>query len=167
MDNEMLFVEWLDALIYEMATRKMLFRRFQVEICNHALRAEAWGEPIDVARHRPGVEIKGATLTELRVDGKPGTVLVDEGRFATLLQGRGKHEVQVGRPMALCNPVTKIHEERETPAQNKRAHLVCYGIEQSFQGLVAYSNQFGDGTMNLRRIFGLCVPSTKELIDEP
>jgi tRNA nucleotidyltransferase (CCA-adding enzyme) len=66
-DNDMLFVEWLDALIYEMATRKMLFRRFQVEIHDHGLRAEAWGEPIDMARHQPGVEIKGATLTELRV----------------------------------------------------------------------------------------------------
>jgi tRNA nucleotidyltransferase (CCA-adding enzyme) len=66
-DREMLLVEWLDALIYEMATRKMLFRRFRVEIHDHALRAEAWGEPIDVARHQPGVEIKGATLTELCV----------------------------------------------------------------------------------------------------
>ena len=66
-DDEMLFVEWLDALVYEMATRKMLFRRFQVEIHDHALRAEAWGEPIDIGRHRPGVEVKGATLTELRV----------------------------------------------------------------------------------------------------
>ena len=66
-DREMLLVEWLDALIYEMATRKMLFRRFRVEIHDHALRAEAWGEPIDVARHQPGVEIKGATYTTLSV----------------------------------------------------------------------------------------------------
>ena len=66
-DREMLLVEWLDALIYEMATRKMLFRRFRVAIQDRALHATAWGETIDVARHRPGVEIKGATLTELRV----------------------------------------------------------------------------------------------------
>ena len=66
-DNEILFVEWLDAVIFEMATRKMLFRRFQVEIHDHVLRAKAWGEPIDVGRHQPGVEVKGATLTELRI----------------------------------------------------------------------------------------------------
>lgn len=66
-DRELLLVEWLDALIYEMATRRMLFRRFRVEIHDDALRGEAWGEPIDVPRHQPGVEIKGATLTELRV----------------------------------------------------------------------------------------------------
>jgi tRNA nucleotidyltransferase (CCA-adding enzyme) len=66
-DREMLLVEWLDALIYEMATLKMLFRRFRVELHDDALQAMAWGEPIDVARHQPGVEIKGATLTELRV----------------------------------------------------------------------------------------------------
>ena len=63
----MLLVEWLDALIYEMATRKMLFRRFRVDIEDHSLQGTAWGEPIDVVRHQPGVEIKGATLTELRV----------------------------------------------------------------------------------------------------
>jgi SHS2 domain-containing protein len=31
------------------------------------LRGEAWGEPVDVARHQPAVEVKGATVTELRV----------------------------------------------------------------------------------------------------
>lgn len=66
-DDELLLVEWLDALVYEMATRKVLFRRFRVEIRDHVLQATAWGEPIEVARHQPGVEIKGATLTELRV----------------------------------------------------------------------------------------------------
>ena len=66
-DDEMLFVEWLDALVYAMATRRLLFRRFRVAIQGHALRATAWGEAIDTVRHQPGVEIKGATLTELRV----------------------------------------------------------------------------------------------------
>ena len=66
-DDEILLTEWLDALIYEMATRKLLFRRFQVQIAAHRLRGRAWGEPIDIARHQPAVEIKGATFTELRV----------------------------------------------------------------------------------------------------
>lgn len=66
-DDELLLTEWLNALIYEMATRSMLFGRFDVVIDGHRLIATAWGEPIDVARHQPAVEIKGATLTELRV----------------------------------------------------------------------------------------------------
>jgi len=66
-DEELLLAEWLDALIYEMATRRMLFGRFQVELEKGRLRARAWGEPVDRARHRPAVEPKGATLTTLSV----------------------------------------------------------------------------------------------------
>jgi len=66
-DPELLFAEWLDALIFEMATRRMLFSRFEVEIEADHLRARVWGEPIDIKRHQPVVEAKGATLTELKV----------------------------------------------------------------------------------------------------
>lgn len=66
-DRELLLTEWLNALIYEMATRRMLFARFEVSIEGDLLRATAWGEQIDVARHSPTVEIKGATYTELSV----------------------------------------------------------------------------------------------------
>ena len=66
-DGELLLVDWLNALVYQMATRRLLFGRFEVHIDGHRLRARAWGEPIDVARHRPAVEVKGATLTSLRV----------------------------------------------------------------------------------------------------
>jgi tRNA nucleotidyltransferase (CCA-adding enzyme) len=73
-DIEMLFVDWLDSVIFEMATRKMLFSRFEIDIDADTLRARAWGEPVDVGKHHPAVEIKGATLTELQVaqkdDGK-------------------------------------------------------------------------------------------------
>jgi tRNA nucleotidyltransferase (CCA-adding enzyme) len=60
-------VEWLNALIFEMATRKMLFARFEVAIENHTLAATAWGEAIDLDRHELGVEVKGATCTSLQV----------------------------------------------------------------------------------------------------
>lgn len=66
-DREILLTEWLNGLIYEMATRRMLFGRFQVEIVNGELHGKAWGESIDVRRHCPTVEIKGATFTELAV----------------------------------------------------------------------------------------------------
>ena len=66
-NDEILFVDWLNALIFEMATRSMLFSRFRVGIDNGALHAEAWGEPIDPARHEVAVEAKGATFTALEV----------------------------------------------------------------------------------------------------
>ncbi|HEY7165017.1 MAG TPA: archease [Candidatus Binatia bacterium] len=66
-DDELLLVNWLNALIYEMATRKMLFGHFQVRIDKGALRAKAWGEPMDAARHELAIEVKGATCTELAV----------------------------------------------------------------------------------------------------
>jgi tRNA nucleotidyltransferase (CCA-adding enzyme) len=66
-DDELLLIDWLNALVYEMATRKMLFSRFDVHFNDHALRAMAWGEPVEVARHQPAVEVKGATYTELLV----------------------------------------------------------------------------------------------------
>lgn len=66
-DDELLLVDWLNALVYEMATRRLLFARYQVAIKDHTLTARAWGEPVDPARHQPAVEIKGATYTALRV----------------------------------------------------------------------------------------------------
>jgi tRNA nucleotidyltransferase (CCA-adding enzyme) len=66
-DDEVLFTDWLNALIFEMATRSMLFSRFRVGIQDGELRAEAWGEPIDPARHEIAVEAKGATFTALEV----------------------------------------------------------------------------------------------------
>jgi len=72
-DDELLLVEWLNTLIYEMATRKMLFARFEVRIDGHHLTGKAWGEAIDVDRHELGVEVKGATCTELKVaEDRPG-----------------------------------------------------------------------------------------------
>jgi len=66
-DDELLLAEWLNALVYEIATRRMLFSRFAVRLEGTRLTAEAWGEPVDAARHRPAVEVKGATYTTLRV----------------------------------------------------------------------------------------------------
>jgi SHS2 domain-containing protein len=66
-DMELLFADWLNALVYEMQVRRMLFDRFEVSIEGTRLAARAWGEPVDVARHRPAVEVKGATYTQLAV----------------------------------------------------------------------------------------------------
>jgi tRNA nucleotidyltransferase (CCA-adding enzyme) len=66
-DNELLLVDWLNALILEMAARHMLFGRFDVALDGPRLHATAWGEAVDRQKHQPAVEIKGATYTELSV----------------------------------------------------------------------------------------------------
>ncbi|HSD90053.1 MAG TPA: archease [Kofleriaceae bacterium] len=80
-DDELLLVEWLNALIYEMATRHMVFSRFDVKIDDHRLVATAWGEPVDLVHHQPAVEPKGATMTALYVaheaDGWVAQTVVD------------------------------------------------------------------------------------------
>jgi SHS2 domain-containing protein len=70
-DAELLLVDWLNSLVYEMATRQMLFGGFSVTIGKRDgemhLRGEARGESVDRARHQPAVEVKGATYTALDV----------------------------------------------------------------------------------------------------
>ncbi|HWN69537.1 MAG TPA: archease [Haliangium sp.] len=66
---EVLLNDWLNAVIYEMATRRMVFGRYEVHVDQAAgtLAATAWGEPVDRQRHAPAAEVKGATFTALRV----------------------------------------------------------------------------------------------------
>jgi SHS2 domain-containing protein len=66
-DDEQLLVGWLNRLLYEVAARHMLFGQFRVVITNASLQAIAAGEPMSASRHRPAVEVKGATCTALRV----------------------------------------------------------------------------------------------------
>jgi tRNA nucleotidyltransferase (CCA-adding enzyme) len=68
---EFLFVEWLNAIIYEMAVRRMLFGRFAVCIDGSHLNGTLWGEPVDAGRHAPACEPKGATYTALKVAREP------------------------------------------------------------------------------------------------
>jgi SHS2 domain-containing protein len=55
-DPEELLFDWLNALVFEMATRHVAF-----------------GEPVEVLRHLPAVEVKGATWTGLHVAREGGT----------------------------------------------------------------------------------------------
>ena len=71
-DLELLFVEWLNAIIYEMAVRNMLFSRFSVRIEGTKLNGALWGELVDVAHHQPACEPKGATYTALKVGENSG-----------------------------------------------------------------------------------------------
>lgn len=66
-NDALLLVDWLNALIYRMAVDHLVLGRFQVAIDGDLLHGEAWGEAIDRMRHKPAVEPKGATYTDLRV----------------------------------------------------------------------------------------------------
>lgn len=66
-DLELLLADWLNAIVFEAATRGMLFGAFKVEIDGDKLEATAKGEAIEIGRHRPAAEVKGATLTALDV----------------------------------------------------------------------------------------------------
>jgi SHS2 domain-containing protein len=66
-DPEDLLFDWLNAIVFEMASRRLLFGRYEVALGEGGLTARAFGEPVDVTRHHPAVEVKGATWTGLRV----------------------------------------------------------------------------------------------------
>lgn len=66
--RDILLVDFLNAVIYAMATTGLLFAAFSVTIDGNRLRAEARGEPFDAGRHDAAVEVKGATFTELKVE---------------------------------------------------------------------------------------------------
>lgn len=70
-DHDLLLVDWLNALVYAMSDRNMLFGRFEVHVDDHRLHGSAWGERADRQRHEPAVEVKGATLTGLKVSRTP------------------------------------------------------------------------------------------------
>ena len=58
-DDAYLLLDWLNALIYEMAARRLVLGRFAVFIEGNRLYGRAWGESVDHARHMPAVEPKG------------------------------------------------------------------------------------------------------------
>ncbi len=73
-DDALLLVDWLNALIYDMATEHMLFGAWQVQLAGQRLTARVRGEPVDRQRHQPAVEVKGATYTALRMECDPAGI---------------------------------------------------------------------------------------------
>ena len=67
-DDALLLVDWLNALVFEMATRRMLFGSWHVELSGQKLQGQVKGEVVDRLRHQPVVEVKGATYTALSVE---------------------------------------------------------------------------------------------------
>ena len=67
-DVEMLLADWLGAVLSEMSARRMLFSKFEVVVEGSGLKAKAWGEGVNPERHRPAVEVKGASYFGLKVE---------------------------------------------------------------------------------------------------
>jgi SHS2 domain-containing protein len=75
-DLDLLLMSWLNAVIYEMAVRRMLFSKFHVSISGLSLTGILSGETVDPDRHEIAVEAKGATVTGLRVAREDGRLWV-------------------------------------------------------------------------------------------
>ncbi len=69
---DLLFVEWLNALISEAALRNMLFSEFDVKIEKKnnifMLKGKAKGEKINLDKHNIKTEVKAATYSALKVE---------------------------------------------------------------------------------------------------
>ncbi len=71
-DLELLFVQWLNDLLAQAHLRGMVFCEFRIQIQGDKIESEVRGEKLDFDRHEPAVEVKGATLTQLRVGQEGG-----------------------------------------------------------------------------------------------
>jgi SHS2 domain-containing protein len=78
---EDLLRDWLAELNFTLGTRHLVCSRFAVQLDGTSLRATAWGEPLDPARHQLAMEIKAVTYHGLKVerteDGWLAEVIVD------------------------------------------------------------------------------------------
>ena len=68
---EYLFFDWLNELLYTYETKHILFAKFDVCVDHKGLKADAWGEPVDPARHHLEHEVKAITYHGLKVERTP------------------------------------------------------------------------------------------------
>ncbi len=66
-DSEALFVEWLNALLAQKDIKNMMFSKFEVKIKDGKLTGAAYGEKMDVKKHKIMVEVKAATYSQLKI----------------------------------------------------------------------------------------------------
>ena len=68
-DCEALLVNWLNELVYIIDAEDLLFKSFEImEVSDTRLKARAWGEKIDLAKHRIKIQVKAATYHSLKVE---------------------------------------------------------------------------------------------------
>ena len=70
-DLDELFIAWLSELLFLKDVEGKMFSRFEVKIFNQKkLVAKAYGESIDVSKHKLKLEVKAATWTQLTIKKK-------------------------------------------------------------------------------------------------
>jgi SHS2 domain-containing protein len=67
-DFDYLLFDWLRELLFRLDADHMLFGRFEVTVSDSGLKATAWGEPMDPARHVLSHEVKAITYHGLGVE---------------------------------------------------------------------------------------------------
>ena len=76
-----LLFDWLRDLLFRFDAEHLVLSKFDVRVSETGLRATAWGEPLDPARHVLSHEVKAITYHGLRVeregDGWVAEVIVD------------------------------------------------------------------------------------------
>lgn len=76
-DIKMLLADWLSELLYLFEVDGIVFCEFKIDRIENtgegfSLTGKAWGEPIDISRHRFDTQVKAVTLHELEVQQKEG-----------------------------------------------------------------------------------------------
>jgi SHS2 domain-containing protein len=67
-DQESAVVDWLNELLYIFDVEHVVFSRFEViDLNENKLRAEVYGEKIDLSRHKLKGEVKAATYHSLEI----------------------------------------------------------------------------------------------------
>jgi hypothetical protein len=82
----------------------------------------------------------------------------------------GRAEVVLGRPVMVCNPSIKVHNNRTFGVTNPERHLVCYDIarqnDQQRPRRVITNNQMAPAQLTTTERQMYCVPSSKRLVGE-
>ena len=69
-DDESLFVEWLNALLAQKDIEELFFVKFEVKIEDHKLVGKAWGCSFDLDKQEVLNDVKAATYHGLRLEKK-------------------------------------------------------------------------------------------------
>ena len=68
-DHESLLVNWLSEALYYLDGRRIVLARFRVDrLTPQSVAGQGWGEPLDPARHRAKVIVKGVTYHQLKIE---------------------------------------------------------------------------------------------------
>ena len=85
-DDELLLVDWLNALVYEMSTRGMIFGTFDVRIANGRLEGDGWSLPnpgFEMGSHPPDRRaLLGVRSEDLSLDVRDESAALDGTVYA-------------------------------------------------------------------------------------